>query len=105
MSNMSDETPVIRIARMRALPGKLDELLAAGKGNADDAMASPGCRSVEVCTDPEDADGMLMISCWDSLAALKGFLEWHETIAHASLADFSVEKPTAVHYPVVETGA
>ena len=86
---------------MRASQGQLDELLEAARGNANDAASADGCLSAEVCTDPEVDDGILVISRWESLAALKQFLAWHETIAHASLADFSIEKPRAVHCPVV----
>lgn len=100
----TDAAPVIRIARMRALTGKSDELLAAAQGNVDDAMAAPGCLSAEVCADPDTPGGILVISRWESLATVQAFLAWHETIAHASLAEFSDGKPRAVHHPVVATG-
>lgn len=100
-----DAVPVVRIARMRALPGRIGELLAAAQGNVDDAMAAPGCRSAEVCGDPDTPDGILVISRWESLAAVRGFLEWHEGIAHASLADIAADEPRAVHHPVMGTGS
>lgn len=90
---------------MVALPGGLDDLLLAAKGNVDDAMAADGCLSAEVCSDPDNTDGILVISRWESMAALKGFLDWHETIAHASLADFSDGKPKAAHHRVLASGS
>lgn len=98
------DAPVIRIARMRALPGKRAELLEAARGNVQDAASQPGCRSAEVCADSATNDGILVISRWESLAALQAFLAWHETIAHASLADFSDGKPQATQYPVLAVG-
>lgn len=90
---------------MRALKGQLNELLEAARTNANDAASADGCLSAEVCTDPETEDGITVISRWQSRSALQQFLAWHETIAHASLADFSVEKPRARHCPVVFKGA
>lgn len=95
----------MRIASMRALEGRLDELLEAARGNANDAMAAGGCRSAEVCLDADVPGGILVVSRWESRAALEAFLAWHETIAHASLADFSDAKPRAVHHVVVAAGA
>lgn len=105
MSELLEDSPVIRIARMRARPGVSDGLMGAAKGNVDDAMAAPGCLSAEVCADPDEKDGILVIPRWESMASLQAFLAWHETIAHASLADFSDEKPVAVHHQVLVSGS
>lgn len=105
MSTLSEDSPVIRIARMVALPGGLDDLLTAAQCNVDDAMADDGCLSAEVCNDPDNSDGILVISRWESMDALQAFLAWHETIAHASLADFSDGKPKAVHHQVLAWGS
>lgn len=100
-----DERPVVRLARMRALPGRLPELLAAAHENVTDAMAADGCLSAEVCSDPASPDGILVVSRWVSAAALHGFLAWHEQIAHTKLADFARDRPAAAHHPVLASGA
>ena len=71
-------------------------------GNAHDALASPGCLSADVCTDAGTPDVVLVISRWESAAALQAFLDWHEQHAHGAVSPYAVGAPTSVHYPVTE---
>jgi quinol monooxygenase YgiN len=93
---------VVRVSTFRARPGQAAGLIAAAAGNARDALASPGCLSAEVCTDPEAPEAVLVISRWSSAAALRDFLGWHEQQAHGTVSPYAAGAPTSVHYPVAE---
>lgn len=93
---------VVRVSTFRARPGQGAGLIAAAAGNARAAQASPGCLSADVCTDPGTAEVVLVISRWESAAALRAFLDWHERQAHGSVSPYAVGAPTSVHYPVAE---
>ena len=92
----------LRVTHLRARPGQLTALLAAARGNAGAAASATGCRSAEVCTDPDDPDTVLVVSRWASRSALEHFLGWHEKVAHGSLAASMAEPPRSVHYAVVD---
>lgn len=92
---------LIRIARMTARPGMLEDLVIAAHANAADARRTPGCRSAEVCTVPDEPDQVRVISRWDSPEALHDFLAWHEQQAHETITPAAAATPTAVHLPVV----
>lgn len=51
------------IGRMKAQPGKRDELAAILLEGTD---AMPGCRSYVVARDPADADALWITEVWDS---------------------------------------
>jgi quinol monooxygenase YgiN len=95
-------TAVVRVSTFEARPGPLTGLITAATGNAHDAVASPGCLSADVCTDPGTPDAVLVISRWESAAALQAFLDWHEQHAHGAVSPYAVGAPTSVHYPVTE---
>jgi quinol monooxygenase YgiN len=100
---MSHVAPgVVRVSTFTARPGQVDGLIAAAAGNAGDALASPGCLSADVCTDPGTPDVVLVISRWESTAALRAFLDRHEQHAHGAVSPYAVGVPTSVHYPVTE---
>jgi heme-degrading monooxygenase HmoA len=48
-----------------------------------------------------DPDSVLVISRWDSEAALQGFLDWHEQMAHGAVSPYATDRPVSVHHPVV----
>lgn len=84
------------IGKMRATPGKRDELVALllrGSG------AMPGCLSYVVARDPEDADGIWITEVWDSEESHKASLSLaavQTTIAgaRALIAGFSERRET-----------
>lgn len=92
---------VIRVSEFIARSGKSEALVEATRGNAQSARRQPGCISAEVCTSPHDSNRVVVISRWESTAALEEFLSWHQGIAHDSVATSVTEKPQSVHYPVV----
>lgn len=92
---------VIRIATFVAKEGRMADLVEAAHGNATTALTQEGCLSAEVATVPDDAARAIVISRWTSPEALAAYLEWHQGIAHSSMADSTVATPTAVHYPLV----
>ena len=92
---------IIRITSLRAAPGRRAGLIAAAHENASAARAADGCRSAEVCEEPDDTDTVVVISRWESEDALQAFLAWHRRIAHASLADFAAAPPVERHLAVV----
>lgn len=51
------------IGKMKASPGKRDELIATLLEGVNDM---PGCRSYVVAEDPKDADGIWITEVWDS---------------------------------------
>ena len=91
------------IGKMRAIPGKGDELVALlleGSGQM------PGCLSYVVARDPADADGVWITEVWDSADSHKASLSLPQvqaTIAKARpiIAGFSDRHETA---PVGGTG-
>ncbi|QAY60503.1 hypothetical protein ET475_11225 [Microbacterium protaetiae] len=92
---------IVRITSLRAVPGERAGLVAAAHENASAARAAEGCRSAEVCEDSSDPQALVVISRWESEAALQGFLAWHRGIAHASLADYAAAAPVERHFAVV----
>lgn len=97
---MPATSAVIRITTLRARPDARADLIAAAWQNALAARTQEGCLSAEVASDPADADRVLVISRWQSEAAVQAFLRWHETIAHASLRDYTASAPTSAHHVV-----
>lgn len=92
---------VVRIATFQAQPGRMADLIAAAHGNAATALEQDGCLSAEAVTDPNDGARLLVVSRWQTAAQLQAYLQWHQGIAHSSMAEASVGKPVAAHYPVV----
>lgn len=93
---------MVRVSTFRARPGQEAGLIGAAAGNARDALASPGCLSAEVCTDPGTPQTVLVISRWESASTLRDFLDRHERHAHGTVSPYAVGAPTSVHYPVAE---
>ena len=93
---------VVRVSTFQAKAGQVVGLVAAAAGNARDALASPGCLSAEVCIDPEASEVVLVISRWESAAALRAFLDRHERQAHGTVSPYAAGAPRSVHYPVAE---
>ena len=91
---------VVRISTFRARPGQVPGLIDAAGNNARAARQAPGCLSADVCTDPDEPDTVLVISRWESESAVRGFLDWHERLAHGTVSPYAVGKPRSVHYPV-----
>lgn len=92
---------VIRIATFATKPGRMTDLIAAAHENAATALGQQGCLSAEVATIPDDSERAIVVSRWASAAHLKAYLDWHQALAHSSMAAVSEGKPIAVHYPVV----
>lgn len=59
------------IGRMRAVPGKRDELVAI---LLDSVGEMPGCLSYVVATDPSDSDSIWITEVWDDKASHEGSL-------------------------------
>jgi quinol monooxygenase YgiN len=91
---------VVRVSTFRAKPGQVAGLVGAAGENAHAARQATGCLSAEVCTSPDTADTVLVISRWESGSALRAFLDWHERLAHGAVSPYAVGKPRSVHYPV-----
>ena len=66
------------IGRIRAVPGKRDELLAVLTGGTGNM---PGCLSYVVATDPTDADCLWVTEVWDSREAHRASLQLPEAQA------------------------
>lgn len=98
------EAGTVRVATFRAAPGRLAELVEAARANARVARVAVGCLSADVCRVPDQPDSVVVVSRWRTPADLDAFLEWHETLAHSSVADSSAAKPQAVRYPSVPVG-
>ena len=94
---------VVRISTFRARPGQVPGLIDAAGDNARAARQAPGCLSAEVCTDPDEPGTVLVISRWESESAVRGFLDWHEQLAHGTVSPYADGKPRSVHYPVAMT--
>lgn len=92
---------LVRLTTFSARPGRAGALLEAAMDNAEAARRATGCRSAEVCTAPEDPDTVLVVSRWESDAALRAFLGWHERLAHGAVSPHAAGPPHSVHYPVV----
>lgn len=92
---------VIRIATFVAKPGRMADLIDAAHENAATALGQQGCLSAEVATVPGDQSRAIVVSRWASAGALQAYLDWHQGIAHATMAEACEGKPVAVHYPVV----
>lgn len=60
------------IGKMRAQPGKRDELLDILLGSTD---AMPGCLSYVIARDPSDADAIWVSEVWDSKDSHKASLQ------------------------------
>lgn len=60
------------IGKMRAHPGKRDELLAL---LLDSTMGMSGCLSYVVATDPADRDAIWITEVWDSKESHKASLQ------------------------------
>lgn len=60
------------IGKMRAQPGKRDELLDILLGSTD---AMPGCLSYVIARDPADADAIWVTEVWDSRDSHKASLQ------------------------------
>ncbi len=90
------------IGKMKALPGKRDELAAAVLAGSSDM---PGCLSYVVAKDPEDADGLWVTEVWDSEANHKASLSLpavKESIAKgrpliASFGEYHTTEPLGIH--------
>jgi quinol monooxygenase YgiN len=91
---------VVRISTFQARPGQVSGLIDAAGDNARAARQAPGCLSAEVCTDPDEPDVVLVVSRWESEAAVRAFLDWHERLAHGTVSPYAVGKPRSAHYPV-----
>lgn len=66
------------IGKMRAQPGKRDELLQILLGSTG---AMPGCLSYVIAKDPTDADAIWITEVWDSRASHKASLQLPEVQA------------------------
>ena len=66
------------IGKMRATPGKRDELLAILLGSTG---AMPGCLSYVIARDPADADALWITEVWDTAANHKASLSLPEVQA------------------------
>ena len=66
------------IGKMRALPGKRDELLAILLGSTG---AMPGCLSYVIARDPTDADAIWITEVWDDRDSHKASLQLPEVRA------------------------
>lgn len=66
------------IAKMRAQPGKRDELLQILLGSTG---AMPGCLSYIIAKDPTDADAIWITEVWDSRVSHKASLQLPEVQA------------------------
>jgi quinol monooxygenase YgiN len=95
---------VVRVACFHARPGQTAQLLAAAGDNARAARAAAGCHSAEVCTAPEASDTVLVISRWQTAAALEAFLAWHQQQAHDSVLPHATGRPQTRCYTVVPVG-
>lgn len=91
---------VVRVSTFHARPGGLDGLLGATRQNAQAARRAAGCLSADVCSDPDAADVVHVISRWASVADLEAFLGWHQRVAHAAVSAHVAGPPASVHYPV-----
>jgi quinol monooxygenase YgiN len=60
------------IGKMRASPGKRDELIAILSGGT---QAMPGCISYVVAEDPSDADAIWITEVWDNEDSHKASLQ------------------------------
>ncbi len=60
------------MGKMRAQPGKRDELLDILLGSTD---AMPGCLSYVIARDPADADAIWVTEVWDSRDSHKASLQ------------------------------
>lgn len=92
---------VIRVTTFRARAGQITGLQAAAEGNAREARHADGCESAEVCSVPEDAEAVLVVSRWASEQRLRAFLDWHQGQAHGAVSPYTVAPPHSVHYPVI----
>ncbi|HEU0256541.1 MAG TPA: antibiotic biosynthesis monooxygenase family protein [Microbacteriaceae bacterium] len=101
---MDSQAAVIRVTTLVMRPGQRTGLLEAAAENATAARRAPGCLSAEVCEQRGEEGRFLVVSRWSSRKALDKFLEWHKSVAHASLADFTLGKPTSLHHEVVAGG-
>lgn len=91
--------PVTRIARVIAREGSAADLLRAARANTQDALAA-GALTAEVYEDSETTGGLAVVSRWAKQSELEEFLSWHEEQAHESMAEYSLGKPRATHYPL-----
>lgn len=66
------------IGKMRAAPGKRDELIAILSGGT---RAMPGCISYVVATDPADADSIWITEVWDTEDSHRASLQLPEVKA------------------------
>ena len=90
------------IGKMKALPGKRDELASAVLARSS---AMPGCLSYVVAKDPEDADALWVTEVWDSEASHKASLSLpavNEAIAKgrpliASFGEYHTTEPIGFH--------
>lgn len=99
-----DDRGVVRIAHFHPQPGREAALRTAAGENAGVARKQPGCLSAEVCEVPASQGELLVVSRWESHAALRAFLDWHERIAHELVQPAATSKPEVTHYPVVGDG-
>jgi len=90
---------LIRVTTFHARAGQQGHLVAAAEGNATAARQATGCLSAEVCLHPDEPDVVLVVSRWESAAALREFLDWHEGVAHGAVSPHASGRPQSVHYP------
>ena len=68
---MTEHAHVIRVARMRATPGKRTELLAGLHKQVDAMRSVSGLFGAQVCQIEEDPESVVLISRWQDEAAMR----------------------------------
>ena len=70
---MAEHAAVINVSRYRPTAGKRQELVAAMRQIAEQAVAAKGCFGAQVCESDLDPEELVGISRWESAQALKAF--------------------------------
>lgn len=94
-----EDGPITRLTKVVAREGCCEELLRVAQENTESALAA-GALSAEVYEDPETQNGLAVVSRWARRSELEQFLSWYEAQAHESMADYSLGRPQATHYPL-----
>jgi quinol monooxygenase YgiN len=90
---MAEHANVVRVARFRPAEGRREDLLSRLQNGVADIRQRNGCFGAQVCTVREVPDTIVLISRWESQAALDQFLS-DTTAQRAEAAAFTVEPPT-----------
>src|SRR6266545_4170906 len=71
---MAEHANVVRMARFRPAAGRREDLLSRLKNGVDGIRQRDGCFGAQICTLREVPDTIVVISRWESQAALDQFL-------------------------------